>query len=66
MKKWILRTNTGYGDSYEIVELEDAEDPLEVAYEMWKEEVESYADYEALKYTKEIALELDLEDEEEG
>jgi hypothetical protein len=66
MKKWIIRTNTGYGDCYELAELNAADDPLNYAYEVWQDEVEGYADYEAIEYTKELAEELGIEEEEDS
>jgi hypothetical protein len=65
MQKWIIRTNTGYGDSYELVELHAEDDPLNYAYEVLKEEVEGYADYEAIEYNKELAVNVGIEDEED-
>ena len=43
MPKYIVSWNAGYGDSYEEVEAAD-----EQAYELWKEEAESNADYKVI------------------
>jgi hypothetical protein len=65
MKKWIIRTNAGYGDSYELAELQDAYDATQYAREVWKDEVEANADYEAIEYTKELAVDVGVEEEED-
>jgi hypothetical protein len=65
MKKWIIRTNAGYGDSYELAELHENDDAMQYASEVWKEEVEGYADYEAIEYTKELAVDVGVEEEED-
>jgi hypothetical protein len=48
MKKWIIQWNAGYGDSYETIEAENYDDALDEAYQYWKEEVESNADYSVI------------------
>ena len=58
MKKWIITWNAGYGPSSEVVEAKTLEDAEEIAYEQWKEEALSEAEYEAVPYTKELAEEL--------
>jgi hypothetical protein len=60
--KYIIRTNIGTGDYYEIVEVKRGEDPLEYAYKLWRSEAEEYADYEAVQYTKELAEKLGLKE----
>lgn len=53
--KFIIKYNTGYGDSYEEVEAENIEDAERMAYEAWREEVEGQANYSAMKWTQELA-----------
>ena len=55
MRKYIIRWNAGYGDSYDVVEAESLEFADKDAYEAWRDEVESNADYEAMEYTDELA-----------
>jgi len=63
MAKYIIRWNAGYGDSYEVIDAESQEKADIQAYEQWREETESNADYDASEYTKELAEEvLDVED----
>lgn len=66
MAKWIIRWNAGYSDSHEIIEAESQEAADQYAYESWHEEVQTNADYEAMPYSKEEAIDLGLEDDEEG
>ena len=65
MAKWIIRWNTGYGDTHEIIESDTKKDADQAAYEYWHEEVQSNSDYEAMPYSKELAIELCLEDDDE-
>ena len=60
--KFIIRWNAGYGDDYEVVEAENAEQAQNMAYEQWREDAESNADYEAMPYSKEDAVDYGLED----
>ena len=53
--KYIIRWNCGYGDSYETIEAKDLDEATEEAYELWRDEAESNADYEAMEYTDELA-----------
>lgn len=61
MAKWIIRTNYGYGDSYEVVEAESRDDADTIAYDTWREAVESNADYGTLEYNEENCGDYDLE-----
>jgi len=55
MKKYIIRYNSGYGDNYETVEAENEEKANDIAYEAWREDAESQADYDVIgEYTKEL------------
>jgi len=53
MAKWIITWNAGFGPSSEVVEAKDHEEAEQMAYEQWKEEAESEAEYTAIPYTKE-------------
>jgi len=46
--KYIISWNAGYGDSYEEVEAEDETAASSMAYERWREDAESNADYQCL------------------
>ena len=65
MKKYIIRWNIGYGDEHSIIDACDANDANLQAREEWKENIESNADYEANEYTREDAIDLGLEEEDE-
>lgn len=65
MKKWIIRWNSGFGDSYEVYEANSKEEADKIACDCWHDEVESNADYEAIEYTEENAEECGLEWEED-
>lgn len=60
MKKWIITWNSGYGDCHAEVEADNHDDAVMMAYESWKEDVESGADYRAEEYTEELAEDYDL------
>ena len=45
MKKYIIKWNCGYGDSYAEVEAENEDKATGLAYEEWREEAERNADY---------------------
>ncbi len=60
MQKFIITWNVGYGDNYDIVEAENVELAEQHAYETWREEVESNADYSAEEYTEELAEDYGL------
>lgn len=64
MPKFIIRHNAGYGNSYSVVEAETMSEAEELAYEAWREEAESNADYDAMEYTEENCNDYDLEWEE--
>lgn len=58
MKEYIIRWNTGYGDTYYCVSAENEEDANTEAYELWRDEAESNADYGVVgEYTEELAEE---------
>jgi hypothetical protein len=45
MKKYIIYWDAGYGNNYSEVDAESEDKAVEMAYEEWKEEAESQADY---------------------
>lgn len=61
MKKYIISWNVGYGDSYEVVEAENMEEANKMAYEAWRDEAETNADYKAEEYTQELADDYSIE-----
>ena len=65
MPKFIIRWNVGYGENAEIVDVSTAAKADVAAYETAYEEFANNADYSSEPYTKERAIELSLEDEEE-
>lgn len=65
MTKFIIRWNAGYGPSSGIVDVPNLEAAQEQAYEFWREEAENNSDYEAVPYTKELAISEGLEEEED-
>lgn len=58
MSKWIIEWDVGYGKSHDVIEADSYDEAVEVAYEYWKEEAESNADYGAQKLTEELAEDL--------
>ena len=65
MKKYIIRWDAGFGESYEVIEAGNEDEAVDWAYENWKEEAEGNAKYSADEYSEELAVELGLEDEDE-
>ena len=61
MKKYIIHWNAGFEDESKIVEVESIEKARKYAYDMWLEEAENNAEYDAEEYTKEAAEDLGLE-----
>ncbi len=53
--KYIATWNVGYGDMHEVFEAGSQEEADKYAYELWRDDAESQADYCAVKYTKELA-----------
>lgn len=60
MKKYIIMWDCGYGKNYEAIEADSIEEAQKEAYEQWREEAESNADYDAEEYTEELAEDLGL------
>ena len=68
MKKYIIVWNTGYGDSAIVEEHPNQKAADASAYENWREEAENNADYSAQEWTRELARDhnlLDDDDEDE-
>lgn len=65
MQKYLITWDAGFGESAEICEAESEDDATQEAYECWKQEAESNAEYGAVPLTKDLAEEhgLDWEDE---
>lgn len=54
--KYIVKINYGYGYEYEEVEAEGEDEALEMAYEAWRDAVETNADYSVVgEWTEELA-----------
>lgn len=62
MKKWIIIWNAGYGDNAEIVRADNHELAEKSAYEAWRDDAESQADYRAEEYSEQLAEDYNLED----
>ena len=65
MGNFIIIYDAGYGEIAEIHEVEDDKAAQELAYEIWNDEIQSYGEYYAIPYTKELAEDYGLEEEEE-
>ena len=63
MPKYIINWDAGYGMSYEVIEAKDEDEAIDSAYEYWHEEVESNANYGVEEYTKDLAIDYGLEEE---
>lgn len=61
MPKFIIRWNTGYGDSHEVVEADDDDHAQELAYQAWREAAENGADYGTMEYTEANCDAFDLD-----
>jgi hypothetical protein len=66
MPKFIIRTNTGYGNNYQVIEAVDMAAAEHVAYDMWREECENNSDYEAMEYNAENCSDYDFNYEPEA
>jgi hypothetical protein len=53
--RYIIRWNTGYGDSWKEVEAGSEQEATDMAYVEWREEAENQADYGVEPYTEELA-----------
>lgn len=60
MAKYVVKWNTGCGDSYDVIERDSEEAAEKYAYESWREEAEGSAVYSADLLTDDIIEEYDL------
>lgn len=65
MPRFIISFNAGYGEDHEIIEAESQDTAEQSAYEAWRQAAENNADYGAEPYSRERAIELGLEDDDE-
>ena len=65
MAKWIISWNAGDGDYYEIAEAHNKASAIAMAYDGWLEEALENAAWNVEPYSKEQAVELCLEDDDE-
>ncbi|MBZ9873114.1 hypothetical protein LB542_19895 [Mesorhizobium sp. BR1-1-9] len=63
MTKYLITWNAGYGESAVAEDYETEAEANEAAYERWREEAETNADYSARPLTRKLAEDYDLEDE---
>ena len=47
-KEYIIKWDCGYGDNYEVVTADNREEAMDMAYEVWRDDVESNADYDVI------------------
>ena len=62
MGKFIITYNAGHRESAEVVEADTLNEALNMAYEAWRDEAESNADYNAVEYSDNIAEDHGLEE----
>ena len=62
MPKFIIEWDCGYGPNYEVVEAETQDKADERAYEAWREDAESNANYKAHPWTQELAEQLSVDE----
>ena len=63
-KTYLIRWDTGYGDSYDVVHAEDLDTAENWAYEEWRDEVEGRSDYDAVLATRENLEEAGFDPDE--
>ena len=54
MSEYIIKWNAGYGENIELIEAESYDEALNAAYEAWREDTETNADYDAVIATEEL------------
>lgn len=62
--KYLVTWNCGYGENWEVVDVETQEEAYQAARDYWKEDVESNADYNAKPLTEELKIDYGIEEEE--
>lgn len=60
MPQFIIMYDYGYGENHELVEAEDKDAAIALAYESWRESAESNANYSATLATPELIEEHSL------
>lgn len=60
MPKYLIRVNAGYGNTYTVDDCENLQSAKDLAGEVWNEEVQSNADYDAAEFTKDHAYNFNL------
>lgn len=61
MPEYIIEWNAGYGKNYDIVEAKNKEEADKMAYEQWRDDAESNAEYGTIgEATKELKEEYGL------
>lgn len=61
MPKFIINWDSGYGESHDVIEADTLDEANAIAYDQWRDEAESYANYGAEEYNEELAEEYGLE-----
>ena len=65
MAKYLITWDAGCGENQDEVEATTQEEAQDIAYEAWKQEAESQAEYDAKPMTAELADEYGFNFEEE-
>ena len=60
--KFIIIWDAGYGDTAEVIDAENEAAAEKIAYESWREDAESNANYSAQPYSDELAENYGLEE----
>lgn len=55
MTKYLIKWDAGYGECYDVIDANDENEALNVAYEAWHDAVQSQAEYGAEILTDELA-----------
>ncbi len=63
MPKFIIKWDAGFGPCARVITAKDKDEADEFAYEAWKEDAESQADYSSEPYSKERAEYLQADDD---
>ncbi len=55
MAKFIINWNAGYGATYEVVEADNHDEAMTLAYEQWNEDAQNNAEYGVEEYSDDLA-----------
>ena len=66
MPKYLIIWNIGFGDNADVIEAEDEQEANEAAYQAWRDEAESNAEYRSEPLTEENAEDYGFESELEN